>query len=116
LDEPTSELDPIGAEQVMKLIARLNREFGKTIVLVTHDMDFVAKYTSRVLLLNDHRLVKDDVPANIFSDFDLLSKARIRPPQVCEVAHDLQSRGYPLHSIPITLDETLQVLRGMHHG
>jgi energy-coupling factor transporter ATP-binding protein EcfA2 len=116
LDEPTSELDPIGAEQVMNLIARLNREFGKTIVLVTHDMDFVAKYTNRVLLLNDHHLVKDDVPANIFSDFELLSKARIRPPQVCEVAHELQRIGYPLNSIPITLDETLQVLREMHHG
>ncbi len=116
LDEPTSELDPIGAEQVMKLIARLNQDLGKTIVLVTHDMDFVANYTNRVLLLNDHHLIKDDVPGKIFSDFELLSKARIRPPQVCEVTHSLQSRGYSFNSLPITLNETLQVLRGMHHG
>jgi hypothetical protein len=56
--------------------------------------------TQCVLLLHDHRLVKDDIPANIFSDFDLLSKARIRPPQVCEVAHELQSMDIRLIQYP----------------
>ncbi len=94
LDEPTSELDPIGAEQVMEVIARLNQELGKTIVLVTHDMDFVARMPARVMLLCDRHLVEDASPQKIFSNMELLASARIRAPQVCEVVHGLRLQGY----------------------
>jgi energy-coupling factor transport system ATP-binding protein len=116
LDEPTSELDPIGAEQVMDVIARLNRELGKTIFMVTHDMEFVTKYASRVLLLYDHHLIEDGSPQKIFSNTTLLEKARIRPPQVCEMAQILLQDGYPLERIPITLDAAIQMLKELHHG
>ena len=116
LDEPTSELDPIGAEQVMDVIARLNRELGKTIFMVTHDMEFVTKYASRVLLLYDHHLIEDGDPQKIFANTDLLEKARIRPPQVCEMAQCLVQDGYPLERIPITLDSAVQALEELHHG
>jgi len=116
LDEPTSELDPIGGEQVMEVIARLNRELGKTIILVTHDMDFVAKYADRVLLLCDGSLFMNDVPQKIFSNFELLKNARIRPPQVCEIMHDLKENGYHLPDFPITLEGTLQVLKEMQYA
>lgn len=115
LDEPTSELDPIGAEQVMDVIARLNRELGKTIYMVTHDMEFVTRYASRVLLLYDHHLIEDGSPQKIFSNTALLEKARIRPPQVCEMAQILFQDGYPLERIPITLDSAIQVLKELHH-
>jgi energy-coupling factor transporter ATP-binding protein EcfA2 len=116
LDEPTSELDPIGAEQVMEVIARLNRELGKTILMVTHDMEFVTRYASRVLLLYDHRLIEDSSPQNIFSNTALLEQARIRPPQVCELAHRLLEDGYSLERIPITLESAITVLKELHNG
>jgi len=115
LDEPTSELDPIGAEQVMDVIARLNRDLGKTIFMVTHDMEFVTRYASRVLLLYDHRLIEDSSPQKIFSNTALLEQARIRPPQVCELAQILFQDGYPLERIPITLDSAIQVLQDLHN-
>lgn len=116
LDEPTSELDPIGAEQVMDVIARLNRELGKTIFLVTHDMDFVARYANRVLLLNDRHIIKDDTPQNLFSDLELLARARIRAPQVCEVAQGVMQRGFHLPAFPITIEAAVEYLKGDHHG
>jgi energy-coupling factor transporter ATP-binding protein EcfA2 len=116
LDEPTSELDPIGAEQVMEVIARLNRELGKTIFMVTHDMEFVTRYASRVLLLYDHHLIEDNNPQNIFSNTVLLEQARIRPPQVCELAHRLFEDGYSLERIPITLESAVTVLKELHNG
>jgi len=116
LDEPTSELDPIGAEQVMDVIARLNRELGKTIFMVTHDMEFVTQYASRVLLLSDRRLIDDDSPQIIFSNTALLERTRIRPPQVCELAQHLLQSGYPLKRIPITLDSAVSDLKELHHG
>jgi energy-coupling factor transporter ATP-binding protein EcfA2 len=115
LDEPTSELDPIGAEQVMDVIARLNRELGKTILMVTHDMEFVTRYASRVLLLYDHHLIDDGTPQNIFSNTDLLEQTRIRPPQVCDLAHRLIQDGYPLERIPITLAAAITALKDLRH-
>jgi energy-coupling factor transporter ATP-binding protein EcfA2 len=116
LDEPTSELDPIGAEQVMEVIARLNRDLGKTIFMVTHDMEFVTRYASRVLLLYDHRLIEDNSPQMIFSNTALLDRVRIRPPQVCELAHSLHEHGYLLERFPITLDSAITVLKELHNG
>ncbi len=116
LDEPTSELDPIGAEQVMDVIARLNRELGKTIFMVTHDMEFVTKYATRVLLLHDHRLIEDGSPQTIFSNTALLEQVRIRPPQVCKLAQCLYQDGYLLAPIPITLDSAIKALKELHHG
>ncbi len=116
LDEPTSELDPIGSEQVMEVIARMNRELKKTIFLVTHDMDFVARFASRVLVLNQGCLVEDAAPEAVFAQAALLEQARIRPPQVCAVAQQLLARGYPISAIPITLPAAVETLKGLHHG
>jgi len=116
LDEPTSELDPIGSEQVMEVIARLNHDLGKTVILVTHDMDFVTRYADRVLVLNDGSLVEDGSPREIFSQADLLKKIRIRPPQVSEIALRLRECGIPITSIPITLEEAARDLERLHNG
>jgi energy-coupling factor transport system ATP-binding protein len=116
LDEPTSELDPIGSEQVMEVIARLNRELGKTIFMVTHDMDFVTKYATRVLVLNNGCLIDDGTPQEIFCKDALLKEARIRPPQVCEVAQDMISRGYSIPCIPITLEQGVETFKRLHNG
>jgi len=113
LDEPTSELDPIGSEQVMEVIARLNSDMGKTIFLVTHDLEFVARYASRVIVLNQHRIVKNGSPEEIFSDPTLLKDARIRPPQVCEVALGLRERGYAIPRVPLTLSDAISAFKDL---
>ena len=58
LDEPTSELDPIGSEQVMEVIARLNHDLGKTVILVTHDMDFVDSLAERIVRLDGGKILE----------------------------------------------------------
>jgi energy-coupling factor transporter ATP-binding protein EcfA2 len=116
LDEPTSELDPIGSEQVMEVIARLNNELGKTIFLVTHDMEFVARYARRVMVLNNHALVRTGTPEEIFSDQALLEQTRIRPPQVCEVAMELRRQGYPIAHVPLTMEEAVSMFKGLKHA
>jgi len=105
LDEPTSELDPVGSEQVMQVIARLNRELGKTVFLVTHDMEFVTQYADRVFVMHEGKLLADAPPREIFSQPDLLRNARIRPPQICEVAFELQKLGYEIQDMPMTIEE-----------
>lgn len=67
LDEPTAGLDPIGQEEIMNLLAKMNNE-GKTIILVTHDMDLVLKYTSRAIVLKDGKVVFDNTPMELFKE------------------------------------------------
>jgi len=116
LDEPTSELDPVGSEQVMGVIARLNQELGKTVVLVTHDMEFVAQYAGRVLVLSQGALVSDGTPREIFCQEELLGRVQIRPPQVCQAAFALRKRGIPIATVPITLEEARRVFAEELHG
>lgn len=67
LDEPTVGLDPRGKEEIMSLLTRLNKE-GKTIILITHDMDVVMKYARKVLVIKDGVLVKESTPFSLFND------------------------------------------------
>ncbi|HPQ61798.1 MAG TPA: energy-coupling factor transporter ATPase [Bacillota bacterium] len=72
LDEPTSGLDPAGKRRLMELLSSIKKETGKTIVLITHDMDLVYQYASRVLVLNTGNLVFDGTPDKLFRRDDLV--------------------------------------------
>jgi energy-coupling factor transport system ATP-binding protein len=67
LDEPTAGLDPSAKVEIMGLIKKLH-ESGKTIILVTHDMDVVMKYASKVIVLNDSKLIKITTPERLFNE------------------------------------------------
>lgn len=116
LDEPTSELDPVGSQQVMQIIARLNRELGKTIVLVSHDTEFIAQFADRLIVLDEGRLVGDGSPKEIFSQVDFLHQVRIQPPQVTEVAYKMRQRGCPIEEFPLTVEQAAQLFQQVPHG
>jgi len=73
LDEPTSGLDPAGKKQLMELFAKIHRDTGKTTIVITHDMDLVYEYATRVLVLHEGGLVFDGVPEALFRRDDLQS-------------------------------------------
>lgn len=70
LDEPTAGLDPSSKIEIMNLIKKLNND-GKTIILVTHDMDVVMNYAKKVIVLNDAKLIKVTTPDKLFNDKDI---------------------------------------------
>ena len=91
LDEPTAGLDPVGQEEIMNLIVNLNKE-GKTIILVTHDMDLVLKYTNRAIVLKDGKVAFDGSPIELFSeDRDDLS---IETPLMYKYIKELNNHRY----------------------
>ena len=67
LDECTSQLDPMGSEEIFDIIKELNRD-GKTIILVDHDMEKVARIADRVMVLQDGKLIAIDTTKNIFGN------------------------------------------------
>ncbi len=92
LDEPTAMLDPIGRDEVMETVRRLNREKGITIILVTHYMDEAVK-TDRCIVMDKGRVVMDDTPANIFPRVEELRAIGLDVPQATELAYELKKRG-----------------------
>ena len=78
IDEPTSQLDPQGTEEVFETI-RLLKERKKTIILVEHKVDWVAEYADRVIVINDKHIVKDATASEVFSDPMLLETGNNLP-------------------------------------
>ena len=111
LDEPTSNLDPIGKEEVFSVAARLNKEKGMTIVIVEHEIEVIAAYADRVVALNEGEIVLNGTPTDVFREVETLERIGVRPPQVTELAYRLDQRGYKFSRFPVTLDEAFQVVR-----
>lgn len=116
IDEPTSQLDPQGTEEVFETI-RLLKERKKTIILVEHKVDWVAEYADRVIVINDKHIVKDASASEVFSDLMLLETGN-NLPQVALLVLRLKGSGKTdIENIPTTLDEAYQQLKGrIDHG
>ena len=105
LDEPTAGLDPQGREEMMTLFERLHREQGLTIVLVTHQMEDVARYAEQVAVMRQGKLVKSGTPQEIFSDPDWLRANHLAMPRAAQVAQHLSAKGvkWP-QGLPLTAE------------
>ena len=104
LDEPTSNLDPMGKEEVFAVAARLNQEKQMTIVIVEHEVEVIASYADRVIVLDKGQIVNSGNVNDIFSDIDSLDSIGVRPPQVTAIASGLEKKGYYFKNLPVTLD------------
>lgn len=106
LDEPTAMLDPKGRKSVMKTIKKLNSEFGITIVLITHYMDEAAQ-AERVVVMDNGKIIMDDVPKKIFSQVDRLNEVGLDVPQVTQLAYGLKKEGIDISLEVITEEDML---------
>ena len=102
LDEPTAMLDPKGRREVMETIARLNKEKGITVVLITHHMDEAAK-ADRVVVIHRGVLRADGAPKDVFSDIEYMHELGLAAPETVELCHELNALGFQL---PLDLLET----------
>lgn len=110
LDEPTAMLDPNGRKEVLKTIKMLNKEFGVTIVLITHYMDEAAQ-AERVVVMDSGEIVMNDTPKKVFSRVEELKNIGLDVPQVTELTHMLIDEGVNLDSEIITEDECVEAIR-----
>lgn len=101
LDEPTAQLDPMGTDDVFRVIRDLKEQIGMTIIIATHKSEHIAEFADRVCVLKEGVIQAFDTPENIFSNTELLHENWIRPPQVSELASYLAGQGEPLSAFPI---------------
>lgn len=95
LDEPTAMLDPVGRQEVMNTILRLNKEEGKTIILITHFMN-EAVQADRVAVMEEGKLILEGPPRDVFNQVDTMKSLGLDVPQVTELAARLKAVGVPL--------------------
>ena len=93
LDEPTSNLDPAGSEEIMDMLDELNSS-GKTMIMSTHDVELAYRWADQVLLMEDGKLLHYGPPAAVFADNGLVSKARMKLPAVMEIYQELREEGF----------------------
>ena len=116
LDEPTAGLDPGGRDEILDLITRMHRERGMTVILVSHSMEDVAKYVKRIIVMNQGRVMFDDVPKEVFKHYKELETIGLAAPQVTYLMHELREKGLPVSTDVTTVAEAraelLRVLLG----
>lgn len=104
LDECTTQLDPVGSQQIMKTVKELNQE-GMTIIMVDHEMEKVAELANKVIVLQDGRLALCDTPENIFSTSNL-ADYKIAAPDYYEITKD-----YDLGTVALTESQAIRILK-----
>jgi energy-coupling factor transport system ATP-binding protein len=105
LDEATSQLDPVGVEEVLSVVRDLNRKYGITIVMATDASEMIARLMDRVIVLDQGKLVTEGTPRQVFAEMNLFQKFMIRAPQVSQLAAQLKDACHALPVFPITVDE-----------
>lgn len=108
LDEPTTGQDRRSLTGLLNLMVDLDRS-GHTTIIITHDMDIVAAYANRVIVMDDGRVVMDGHPQEIFYDgFDRLNSLNLRPPTVIDYCRRLQEYNLPRM---MTVDQMLDFIK-----
>ena len=105
LDEPTAGLDPKGRDDILGLVEKLHAEQGITIILVSHSMEDVAKYVSRLVVMNHGEKVFDGTPKEVFRHYKELEKIGLAAPQITYVVQALRERGVMISEDVTTVEE-----------
>ncbi len=110
LDEPTSELDPQSAEEVLRLLERLNDELGITVALVEHRLDRVIHLVDRVIVMDKGRIVANGQPREVVRDMGTPNLG-IGIPPVIRLTQQLRNRGFDIGETPLTVKEARLTLK-----
>ena len=110
LDEPTAGLDPYGKEQILSLITHLKKECSPTVIVISHDVDEITRFASRIVVFNDGK-VMFDLPMNeLFRHADELHAVGLEIPKAVRIAEKLRKRGVELEGDIVSLNDLLRAI------
>ena len=110
LDEPTAGLDPQGAKEMMSLFMSLNREQGKTVLLVTHDMEHVLKYCDHVIVLDKGKVIHESNVQDFFSHPEWMLNIGINPPGLIRLKMRLKEKGWDIPESLLDFDSVMDCI------
>lgn len=116
LDEPTSGLDPRGREQILSLIKNYRDETGKTVIIVSHSMDDVARFATKVIVMNDAEVESSGTVDEVYENSSRLTEIGLSVPQVTEIFVRLKKLGYPVNENVYTVEQGYNELMRLFEG
>lgn len=114
LDEPTRGLDPKAAEEIMEIFYQIHKEYNKTIILISHDMNLVYQYATRVVVMNNGEIAFDGDKVKLFST-DIYKRNHLTKPDVLDLIDHLnKALGYKLDYQTFTYNDLLSKVVKLH--
>ena len=104
LDEATAMLDPVGREEVLRTVRKLNRENGVTVVLITHHMDEAAQ-ADRLIVMDHGKVIADGAPRTVFQDVEGLRSVGLTVPEPVGLLYALRQAGLDVPLDALTVEE-----------
>lgn len=116
LDEPTAGLDPLGTESMMALFSSLNKS-GKTVLIVTHDMEQVYRYCDETAVMSHGRCIAHTSVSEFFKTGENCEKLGILPPALVRMKDELRAHGFAISDSVHTMEELAKEIAGqVNHG
>jgi len=116
LDEPTAGLDPQGQAEIIRNIRNYKESNNATIILVTHNMEEIARNVDRIFVLSKGSIVMNGSPAEVFSESNKLKELGLAPPKAAAIATRLRELGLPLEKDIYTISYLRKALVGLRKG
>ncbi len=92
-DEPTSQLDPVGKEEVFSTLSSLNKDFGMTVVIASHDVDEIERYADRLIVLDHGSIILEGKPDKVFREVDILDRMFVHVPDLARLGRSIDLGG-----------------------
>ena len=105
LDEPTAGLDPRGREEVLTMISELREKTGTTIILISHNMEDIAEYADRIVVMNEGEIVFDGDKQTVFAQKKVLEEIGLAAPEITGIMTALAERGLSVDTKAVTINE-----------
>ena len=116
LDEPTSGLDPMGREQILGLIKNYREKTGKTVIIVSHSMDDVARFATKVIVMNNSKVEMTGTVDQVFEKASRLREIGLSVPQITEIFIKLREKGYNVSEKIYTVEQGYLELKKLFEG
>ncbi|MBI1877812.1 MAG: ATP-binding cassette domain-containing protein, partial [Chloroflexi bacterium] len=107
LDNPTSQLDPVGSTMVIESIKKILQQH-QTVIMVEDKIDELLEHADRLVFLHQGEIVLDVTPEELSQHLELLREIGIRPPEIIELGHRLRQAGMPLERTPVDLEDAVK--------
>lgn len=116
LDEPAAGLDPVGREEILSGLKRYQTEKKKTVILISHSMEDMARYSDEIVMMKNGAVYAHDTTPAIFQNPEIIREAGLAPPQITRLMRLLAERGIPVSSGIYTVKEAARDLSALLKG
>lgn len=113
MDEPTSNLDPIGKQEVFDMATTLNQDYGMTVIVIEHEVEVLAHYADRIIAMDQGKVIMNGTPAEIFRQVDKLNSLGLRVPEATDLAYRLDKQGLWRGEYPTTTNEAVDAVNAL---